>query len=221
MTNPIRVILADDHQMLREGFKTMMRRQEEINIVAEADNGLSLLEVLAQHPADVVITDIKMPGMDGVSACRQIREKFPHVAVIALSTFDNDHLVVDMLDAGAKGYLLKNTDKEEVTRAVKSVHEGGTYFCDAISSGLQKIIAQTRHTPYRMRELVEFTQRELDIIRLSCQQFTNKEIGSVLNLSTRTIEAHKDRMQSKIDAKNMVGVIIYAIRNGLIQIDGD
>ena len=119
----------------------------------------------------------------------------------------------------ARGYLLKNTDKEEVIKAVKAVHEGNTYFCEAVSLNFHKMLSQTRHKAYKTKDLVEFTARELDIIRLSCQEFTNKEIASILQLSTRTIEAHKERMQNRVGAKNMVGVIMYAIKNNLIKLE--
>jgi DNA-binding NarL/FixJ family response regulator len=221
MSKPIRVLLADDHQMLREGFKTMLRRQSELTIIAEADNGASLLTLIEETSPDIVITDIKMPILDGIEACKKISRKYPRIGVIALSTFDNDHLIIDMLDAGARGYLLKNTDKDEVLRAVKAVHDGGTYFCDSISTNFQKMLSQSRHTPYQVKELVEFTPRETEIIKLSCQEFTNKEIAGMLNLSIRTIEAHKERMQNRIEAKNMVGVIMYAIRHNIININTD
>lgn len=218
MNTPITLAIADDHQLLREGFKTMFRRNPEIKLVAEAENGAVLLEAVEKHRPDIVITDIKMPVLDGIEACKHITEKHPSVGVIALSSYDNDHLIIDMLDAGAKGYLMKNTDKNEVAIAVKSVYEGGTYYCDHISGNLQKLLAQTRHSPYKEKDKIEFSQRELEIIKLSSQEFTNKEIASILNLSTRTVEAHKDRMQTRLEAKNMVGVIMYAIRNHLIEV---
>lgn len=218
MHNPVTVILADDHQMLREGFKTMLRKHPEIDIVAEASNGKELISLVQQLHPHIVITDIKMPCIDGIEVCKLITANFPATSVIALSTFDNDHLIIDMLEAGAKGYLLKNTDKQEVVKAITTVQEGGTYFCESVSLNFHKLLAQTRHTPYRSRHIVEFSSRELDIIRLSCCELTNKEIAAKLNLSTRTIETHKERMQAKIEAKNMVGVIIYAIKNNLIAL---
>jgi DNA-binding NarL/FixJ family response regulator len=214
MNTPITLAIADDHQLLREGFKTMFRLNPEIKLVAEAENGAVLLELIEKHKPDIVITDIRMP----VETCKQIVQKYPTVGVIALSSYDNDHLVIDMLDAGAKGYLMKNTDKNEVAMAVKAVYEGGNYFCDHISVNLQKLLSQTRHSPYKEKHKITFSQRELEIIKLSSQEFTNKEIASFLNLSTRTVEAHKVRMQTRLEAKNMVGVIMYAIRNKMIEI---
>jgi DNA-binding NarL/FixJ family response regulator len=219
MSTPIKLILADDHQMLREGFKIMMKKESEINLVAEAANGEQLLQEIEKHRPDVVITDIKMPGVSGIQVCRIISEKYPSIGVIALSTYDTDDFIVEMLDAGARGYLLKNTDRFEVIRAVKAVYEGGTYFCDHVTANFHKMLLQTRHPHYNTKTAVEFSDRELEIIKLSIKELTNKEIASLLSLSTRTVEAHKNRMQAKVEAKNMVGVIIYALRHNLISLE--
>jgi two-component system, NarL family, response regulator NreC len=221
MIIPIRLILADDHQMLREGFKTLLRKQPEVTLVSEAQDGKQLIAEVEKHKPDIVITDIKMPVLNGIEACRIICERFPDVGVIALSTFDNDDLIIDMLDAGAKGYLLKNTDKLELVKAIKTVYEGGTYFSDNISSIFQKVVLQSRHPHYKTKAAVEFTDRELDIIKLSCKEYTNKEIASQLVLSVRTVEAHKNRMLDRVEAKNMVGVIMYAIKHNLVDIKKD
>lgn len=188
-------------------------------IVSEAENGEMLIAEVQKHMPDIVITDIKMPVLDGIEACKTITDQFPHIGVIALSTFDNDDLVIDMLDAGAKGYLLKNTDKAELIKAITTVHDGGTYFCDHITSGFHKMLTQSRKSHYNQRSKVEFSSKERSIIELSSRELTNKEIASALNLSVRTVESHKLRMQTKIEAKNMIGVIIYAIKHNLINVE--
>jgi DNA-binding NarL/FixJ family response regulator len=221
MVTPIRLILADDHQMLREGFKTLLRKQPEITMVAEAENGAVLIGEVEKHQPDIVITDIKMPVLDGIEVCRIITDRYPNIGVIALSTYDNDNLIIDMLDAGAKGYLLKNTDKVELVKAIKAVYEGGTYFCDHVSSSFHKMLSLSKSQHYKTKAKIEFTHRELDIIQLSSKEFTNKEIASILKLSVRTIEFHKVRMQERVEAKNMVGVIMYAIKHNLITLDED
>lgn len=217
MSEPIKIILADDHKMLREGFKTMLRKQTELSLVAEAENGAILLEKVNNTPVDVIITDIKMPAMDGIEACKKLQVTHPHVGVIALSTFDDEQLILDMIKAGAKGYLLKNTDKEELIKAVKSVYHGGIYYCNAVSDTFQNRVFQA-DAPRKAKDPVDFTERELDIIKLAAQQFTSKEIASMLKLSARTVQSHKDRMQERIDAKNMIGVVMYALRHNLISV---
>lgn len=184
---PIKIAIADDHEIFREGFKLLVKKQPELELVGEAENGKELLEVALQQQPDVVIIDIKMPVMDGIEACKILHKKFPDIKVIALSMFNDDNLIVDMLEAGARGYLLKNTNKHELLQATKAVYEGSTYYCTATSTKLTKMIAESKFNPYRNHPVKRFTARETDIIKLICEQFTNKEIANTLKLSIRTV----------------------------------
>ncbi|MBL7710757.1 MAG: response regulator transcription factor [Chitinophagaceae bacterium] len=214
----IKIAIADDHEIFREGFKLLLRDQNEVQLVGEAEHGRELLKVLEEAKPDVVIVDIKMPVLDGVDACKAIRKKFPDVQVIALSMFNEDSLIVDMLEAGAKGYLLKNTNKQELLTAVRAVYEGNTYYCSATSEKLTRMIADSKFNPYRNQPIVRFTPRELDIIKLMCQQYTSKEIASKLTLSIRTVESHREKLQEKTGAKNAIGIVIYAIKHDLVVV---
>jgi DNA-binding NarL/FixJ family response regulator len=216
--SPIRIAIADDHEIYREGFKLLLKNQKELELVGEAENGKELLEVAVKQQPDVVITDIKMPLMDGIEACRQIRKKFPDMKVIALSMFNEDNLIVDMLEAGAKGYLLKNTNKQELLEAAKAVYEGSTYYCTATSAKLTKMIGASTFNPYRNHPVKKFSTRETEIIKLICEQFTNKEIAKTLKISIRTVESHREKIQEKTDAKNSIGVVIYAIKHGIYEV---
>lgn len=215
---PIRIVIADDHEIFREGFKLLLKNQHEIELVGEAGDGKELLEVAAKQQPDVAIVDIKMPVMDGVETCKSFKKKFPGIKVIALSMFNDDNLIVDMLEAGARGYLLKNTNKNELIQATKAVYEGSTYYCKATSSKLTKMIAESKFNPYRNHPVKKFTPRETDIIKLICKQYTNKEIATMLGLSIRTIESHREKIHEKTGAKNSIGVVIYAIKNNMYQI---
>lgn len=214
----IKIAIADDHEIFREGFKLLLRDQSEAALVGEAENGRELLKIVEETKPDVVIVDIKMPVLDGVDACKVIRKKFPDVQVIALSMFNEDSLIVDMLEAGAKGYLLKNTNKQELLTAVRAVYEGNTYYCSATSEKLTRMIADSKFNPYRNQPIVRFTPRELDIIKLMCQQYTSKEIASKLDLSIRTVESHREKLQEKTGAKNAIGIVIYAIKHDLVVV---
>jgi len=218
MYSPIRIAIADDHEIFREGFKLLLKNQQELELVGEAENGKELLEVIARHQPDVVITDIKMPVMDGIEVCKSIKKKFPDMKVIALSMFNDDNLIVDMLEAGARGYLLKNTNKAELLQAVKAVYGGSTYYCMATSGKLAKMIAESKFNPYRNHPAQKFTNREIEVIKLICEQHTNKEIAKTLNLSIRTVESHREKIQEKADAKNSIGIAIYAIKHNLFEI---
>lgn len=169
MYGTIKIAIADDHEIFREGFKLLLKNQQTLELVGEAENGRELLEVAGLQQPDIVITDIKMPVMDGIEACKNIKRKFPGMHVIALSMFNEDNLIVDMLEAGAKGYLLKNTNRNELMQAAKTVYEGSTYYCMATSNKLAKMIAESKFNPYRNQPVKRFTEREKEVIRLICE----------------------------------------------------
>jgi DNA-binding NarL/FixJ family response regulator len=177
-----------------------------------------LVEIVERLEPDIAITDIKMPVMDGIEACRAIREQFPDTRVIALSMFNEDNLIVDMLEAGAKGYLLKNTKKPEVLQAVEDVFEGKTYYCHETSERLIRLIAENKYIPYRHHPHQHFSDKEKEIMMLICRQFTNKEIAKALNLSPRTIEGYREKIQEKTESRNSVGIAVYAIRHNIFQL---
>jgi DNA-binding NarL/FixJ family response regulator len=217
-SRPIRVAIADDHEFFRDGFKGLFKKQQDLELVGEAGNGKELLELVTRLQTDVVITDIKMPEMDGIEVCKQIRKKFPRIKVIALSMFNDEDLIVDMLEAGATGYLLKNTNKNEVITATRAVYEGQTYYCNATSDQLAKMIADSKFNPYRNHPVPKFTARETEIINLICKQHSSKEIAGLLDLSIRTVESHRENIQEKTGAKNSIGIVIYAIKHHIVQI---
>ncbi len=218
MTRPIKIVIADDHEIFREGFRLLLKNQREQELVGEAANGRELLEVVGREFPDVVITDIKMPVMDGIEACKLIIKKFPGIKVIALSMFNEESLVLDMLEAGAKGYLLKNTNKQELLSAVKTVVNGDNYYCSDTSLKLAKLIAASKYHPHRPVVPKKFTEREMQIIRMICDQMSSKEIAHTLSLSIRTVEGYREQVQEKVGAKNSIGIVIYAIRNKLVEV---
>lgn len=215
---PIRVLMADDHEVYRDGFNVMLKKNADIELIGEAEDGKELVEMTSTLNPDVIITDIKMPKMDGIEATRLLAEKYPHIGVIAISMFDDDNLIVDMLEAGAKGYLLKNAHKDEIFDAIKTVYNQKTYYCHHTSGKLAKMIAKSKFNPYQKATKAQFTEKEVDVIRRICQEYSNKEIAAQLYLSIRTIEGHRDRILEKMEVRNTAGVVIYAIKNGIYQI---
>ncbi|ANE52252.1 response regulator transcription factor [Flavisolibacter tropicus] len=216
--NPIRILLADDHEIFRDGFRVMLKKQKEFQLIAEAGNGKELIETALQCQPDVIVTDIKMPEMDGIEATKKLQAILPQTNVIALSMFEDEHLIVDMLEAGAKGYLLKNANKEEVFEALKTVADNGTYYCNHTTQKLAQLIANSDYKPEKKSEKIVFTERELDVIKLICQQYVSKEIADKLGLSPRTVESHRVKIMEKMDVKNTAGIVIYAIRDGIFTI---
>lgn len=185
-----------------------------MQLVGEADNGREVLALTAQERPDVIFMDIQMPVMDGIETTKRLKETYPDVGIIALTMFNDDNLVVDMLEAGAKGYLLKNTNAKEVAQAIQAVYNGGTYYCSATSQKLTKLIASSKYNPYKRLPKPTFTEREIQVMKLICQEYSNKEIANVLNISSRTVETHREKILEKTDAKNAVGIALYAIKEG-------
>ncbi len=214
---PIKIILADDHEIFRDGFNVMMKKQHEIDIVGEAANGQQLLNMVRKLQPDVVLTDIKMPLMDGVEATRMIVREFPHIGIIALSMFDDVNLIIEMLEAGAKGYLLKSAHKREIFEAIRTVYRDEVYYCNSTSHKMAMMIARSHFNPNKPKERVHFNDREIEIIKLICQEFSNKEISDSLHLSIRTIEGYREKIMEKTNARNAVGIVVYAIKNGIYK----
>jgi DNA-binding NarL/FixJ family response regulator len=215
---PIHIVIADDHELFRDGFKVMAGKFPEVKLVGEASNGIELLHLVEQTNPEVVLTDIKMPEMDGIEATKQLMKLFPSVHIIALSMFDEENLIIDMLEAGAKGYLLKNAGKEDIIEAIKAVNQERTYYCKQTSAKLLELIASSRFNPNKKVHKPEFTERETSIIQLICDQKSNKEIADILNLSIRTIEGYREKIQEKMKVQNTAGIVVFAIKNGIYKI---
>ncbi len=211
------LIIADDHAIFRDGFKVLLKKQSKVKLVAEAANGKELLEKVREYQPNVVITDIKMPVMDGIAACHELSRDFPKVKIIALSMFHDDHLVIEMLEAGASGYLLKNTNKEELLLAIRTVMEGGSYYCDATPEKLSQMIAGMHYHGDRSKA-AKLTENEKEVMRLICRQYSNKEIAAALKLSVRTVESYRVKIQEKTGARNSAGVVIYSIRHQIFEL---
>jgi DNA-binding NarL/FixJ family response regulator len=208
----IRVILAEDHDILREGLKSLFRDDEDIKIVAEAANGKILLDLLETTPADVVLMDINMPVMNGLEATRQIIRNFRKVKVLVLSMMDHPGYLKQMMEAGAEGYLLKNASKEELVKAIHSVFRGQTYISPEISVKAAEMAEKDQG-----KAPVRLTKRELQVLELLAEGLTNKEIAEKIFLSKRTVETHRKNLIDKTNSKNSSALIRYAIENGLLK----
>ncbi len=213
----INVVIADDHEIFRDGLVLMLSKQPSIRLVGQAEDGRELIELVKSEEPDVVITDIKMPRMDGIEATKYLTQHHPDVRIIALSMFNEENLIVDMLEAGARGYLLKNADKQEIVDAVENVYEGNVFYCKHTTSRLASMIVKSKFNPNRKKEEVVFTDREKEVIRLICLQCTAQEIGDKLFLSKRTVEGYRTKILEKMGVKNTAGVVVYALKHDLMK----
>lgn len=214
----IRVAIADDHEPFRIGVITMIGKCPGIQFVADAANGQDLLRQIKDTKPDVVLADIAMPVMDGIEFTRRLAIQSPGTNVIALSMFNDDHLIIDVLNAGAKGYLIKNSSKQEMLDAIAAVYYNQTYYCRSTSIKLARLIAHKLFDPTHKVERETFSPKEIEVIQLICQEMTNKEIGDKLCLSSRTVEGYRQKIADKTNSKTTAGIVIYAIRHGIYKI---
>lgn len=214
------MIIADDHEVYRMGLRMLLQGSEEIELTGEAANGQKLIELVAENTPDVVLTDLMMPEMDGIEAIRKMKIA-GFTKCIALSTFDNDRLIMEALEAGAKGYITKNAQKGEIIEAIKLVNQSVFYYCKSTSSRLARLIGVSEFNPYAKAPTQLFTQEETEIIRLICKEKTSEEIAKVLFMGKRNVERIRTRILSKMNVKTATGVVMYAIKNSIIDVDSE
>jgi DNA-binding NarL/FixJ family response regulator len=214
---PINLAIADDHKIFRNGLKAMLEDCPDLNLIIEASNGKELIGQLATRTPDVILMDIKMPEMDGMQTTSHIHQNFKDVKVLALSMHNEDKYIVDMMKAGASGYLLKNAEPEEIIEAIATVHNKGFYFNEHLSVTLIKQLVGPGHDNAPQQN-VELNDREIEVLKLVCQEYSNQEIADKIFLSVRTVEGYRARLFEKTGSKNLVGLVIFAIKNGIISV---
>ncbi|TGD79800.1 response regulator [Hymenobacter wooponensis] len=214
----IRIILVDDHTIIRDGIRALLSGQEDITVVGEASNGEELLKLLESSSADVVLMDMNMPVMDGMEATRRIREEYPQVHVLALSMLDHEEYINRMFEAGALGYVLKNAGKLEIVYAIRTVARGRQFLCSELGvKFLQKLMqAPAPDVTATAKKTDGLSKRETEVLQLIAEGLTNAEIAEKLFTSKRTIETHRQNIIEKTQAKNTAALISYAVRQGLL-----
>ncbi|PRY04679.1 LuxR family two component transcriptional regulator [Pontibacter ummariensis] len=219
----IKLVLTDDHTLIRQGIKSLLQGSDDISIVGEAASGDELIKLLdeAQTEVDIVLMDINMPGKDGFETTRHIREHYPDVKVVALSMLDSEPHVQKMLASGADGYVLKNSGKEELRSAIRLVMQGTPYICSNLAMNmLHKATASAGPTGQQEEaneNQVVLSKREMEVLGLIAEGFTNAEIADKLFTSKRTIETHRQNILEKTKAKNTASLIKMAVKTGLIE----
>ncbi len=216
MSVPIRIIMADDHEIFRDGFAAMFRNNKEIELVDQASNGAFLVALVTKHKPDVVLTDIQMDNMDGIEATKIIRKRFPEIPVIAMSMHEDNYSIMEMLKAGAIGYLVKNAGKQVVMEAIRSAYNGENYYCKTTSEKLSALITAGRFDPKNFVSL-DFNPTELRIIGLTCNDKDSKQIAEELGISTKSVNQYRMHIMEKAGVKSTAGLIVFAIRNGMYK----
>ena len=215
--NEIKVAIADDHKIFRKGVVISMRSYSNIKFVLEADNGEELLEKIPEFEPDVILCDLKMPIKDGIDTTKIITKKYPHIRVIILTMYEDERFVGHLMDCGAAGYLLKNTDPAEIKKAITDVMRQGFYLNPFVNKVLiKKKYSKQKFNPSLTAEVV-LSEREKEVLTLVCMEFTATEIANKMDISARTVEAIKDRLMERFGVKNSVGLVFYAMKNSLID----
>jgi DNA-binding NarL/FixJ family response regulator len=213
----IKVAIADDHILFRTGVKTALSMKKDVKMVAEADNGMQLLTLLKHVQPDVILLDIQMPIMDGITTLPEIKKLYPEVKVVML-TMHNDHSMISkLMELGANAYLTKNSDSEVIYEAVKTVFQQEYYFNTLTNKALIDGLRVKRQTENAMPTDAKLTDKEVTILKLMCEEKSTKEIADMVDLSPRTVEAIRDKLKTKTGAKSMAGLVMFAVKTGIIE----
>lgn len=217
----INLILADDEELFREGMSHILSRDPMIEVQYKASNGAQLISYLtsATQLPDIVLMDIKMPEMNGVEATKVVRDTFPEIGIVALTTYNTKPFIRNMIDVGASAYLVKNAPKHKVVHTIKQVYFNGFYYDTEVMSALKNLQILDKSERQTGFDSTFLTERESEVLLGICEQKTSQEIGEKLYISKRTVEVHRKNLLEKTQSKNIAGLVIFAIQNGLVSIE--
>jgi DNA-binding NarL/FixJ family response regulator len=213
----IKVAIADDHKIFRKGVILSLRPFTNIKFVLEAENGDELLNGIAEAEPDVVLMDLRMPGKDGIETTKLLSKQSPHIRIIVLSMYEDERFVSHMMENGANGYLLKNAEPQEIRRAIMDVYEKGYY----LNTFVNRILLKKAHAKQKvipsLNNEITLSDKERDVLKFICMEFTAQEIAQKMEISPRTVEAIKDRLMERFGSKNTAGLVFFAVKNNLVD----
>ena len=211
----IKLIIADDHQLFIDGIKALLKSEKEISITGEALNGIDVISRIEENLPDIVLLDINMPGMDGLETTRELKKRFPQVKIIILTMHNQHEFISGLVSEGALGYILKNTGREELVQAIKTVYTGQAFFSKAVT---ETIMNNLHRKPAEEKlESVQLTKREKEVLKCIAEGLATKEIADRLFISINTVETHRKNLMTKINAKNVSGLVRFAMQVGIVS----
>ncbi|MGK7391100.1 MAG: response regulator [Candidatus Cyclobacteriaceae bacterium M2_1C_046] len=210
----INIIIADDHQIVRDGIITMLEEYDEIKVKGEAASGEEVLELCEKDGIDLVIMDLNMGEMGGIEATKRVKEKYPGIKILALTMMKDEQQIRDMVQAGASGYIFKNSGIEDLVEAIETVMDGELFFSDEAVYSL--IMNKKEEQKKKDAKETDLTDRELEVLELICREYTNPEIAEELYISVRTVDAHRRNLLQKTGARNTAGLVRYAMKHNLL-----
>ena len=215
MSEAIKILIVDDHPIVRDGLVAILGTQADMNVVGQADSGEEALRRFSQLDPDVILLDLEMPGMDGLQVIKQLRQLQPVVKIVVFTAFDTDERILSALQAGAKGYLLKGVPRSELFNAIRVVHQGGSLLQPVVAS---RLLNQLAGQGAAAEPAAELTSREQDVLRLLAQGRPNKEIAAELFITERTVKFHITSILAKLDASNLTEAVTIALQQGLVEL---
>ena len=217
--NKINLVIVDDHRLFRNGLKALLKELDYIGVIGEASNGKEFLDYISINKVDMALMDINMPVMNGIDATQTAVQKYPDLKIIALSMLSDEDYYFKMINAGAKGFILKDSGSEDLTNAIETVMNGQNYFSqDLLRNIILSLSSNVKMEPEPLPEEIKFTDRELEVLEQICKGFSNQEIANELCISSRTVERHRANIFEKSGSKNSVNLVMFAIKNNLVKI---
>jgi two-component system response regulator NreC len=214
----IKVLVADDHTILRQGIKSLLANEKEIEVIGEAKDGREALTIIEETLPDVILMDIAMPGLNGLEATRRIKKKFPRMKVLVLTMYTNEEYIFQILNAGANGYLVKETAFQDLISAIKAVYKNEAFMSPSISKKvINSYIKRAQKDEEETCEIL--TTREREILQLIAEGNSSKKIAELLFISPKTVETHRTHIMDKLNIHNRTGLVKYAIRKGIVDVD--
>src|SRR5688572_21141083 len=213
----IKVAIADDYKIFRKGVILSLRTYTNLKFMLEAENGDELIKSIPGNEPDVILMDLRMPGKDGIETTKIISKQYPQIKIVILTMYDDEKFVYHLMENGAHGYLLKNAEPQEIRRAIMDVHEKGYY----LNNFVNRILLKRSHAKQKivpsLNSEITLTEKERDVLKFICMEFTAQEIAQKMQISARTVEAIKDRLMEKFGSKNTAGLVFFAVKNNLVD----
>lgn len=216
MDDKVRIFIVDDHQILIDGVKSLLRNEERFQILNEALSAKDALSKLAEdYNYDILITDISMPGMDGVELSKRVKQLYPEIKILVLSMYNNQQVATEIIMSEAEGFILKNTGKQELVAALNAISDNGTYYSREVLLAMMQKVKSDKKTE---EEIANLTDREAEILQLICEELSSEQIAQKLNISKRTVDTHRQNIYEKTGCKTIISLIKFALRNNLATI---
>ncbi len=213
----MKILIADDHTMFSDGIHSILALEPDMEVVGKTPTGAGVFEIVREREVNLVLLDVNLLDMSGIEVAKKLNEEHPHVKVLAISMFNEESFVSEILKQGARGYILKNTDKEELLKAIRAVHGGQTFFSKDVTETIMRgLLKNQGGEPNKPGKLPKISRREKEVLELIAQEFTTQEIAGKLFISLKTVESHRASLLAKFDARNSVGLVRTALEKGLI-----